>query len=605
MKGKIAMKKISALLLVLVMVLSILSTSIVVTSAAGNQLLKSYESAADGDLLYEVKFGETEGVYQSAYFAAGNKNDPSAFNPTFSADKREITIAYTPDKSRRIYYGGAIEGLTLGEGKNYTITMKLKYDTANSNAGVYFSYPNEFVESDLVLRTEYEHLRGHYGTPDVRNCLQLGGSKLTGKYISSCKRYITETNGGAVYARDAEGWHTLALEVEGDVFRVYVNGILFDEGGLAAENLNIAGKLGFSIYLYNSGTFIAKDVNVYKGATMKAIAQKPAYAVDTPENPNSTNKLLSTYDAAKDGDLLYEAIFNATDGVYVPKVWDNNFASGGDKPFATDPLMTYETSADGKSITFTNNGVDGSCWWGNIVKGLEVTKDTKYTFEYKSKNLIGGKQVGIGWVTDPNQMLSECYNFYGRFSTVGDSSQAQVVIQRSSSKIAGELMGTTDYTPIFPLADADGFTSVKVELDGFMFSVYYECMYEAGGTNWTLFEQYDMSTTLEFKDNNLCVLFYIYNGNTAATFKDVKIYKGLLAPKAAETTTPEVTTTEAPKTTTPEVTTTEAPTTTTKAPTATTTAAPKAEGGCGSVVVGGIAVVAIVTLAGVAVSKKH
>ena len=163
MKGKIAMKKISAFLLVLVMVASIISTSIVVTSAAGNQLIKSYDAAADGELLYEVKFGETEGVYKSAYIAAGNKNDPSTFNPTFSADKREMTIAYTPDSSRRIWYGGEIEGLTLGTGKNYTFTFKANYDTGNSNAGVYFNFPNSFASDDLVLRTEYNFLRGISG----------------------------------------------------------------------------------------------------------------------------------------------------------------------------------------------------------------------------------------------------------------------------------------------------------------------------------------------------------------------------------------------------------------------------------------------------------
>ena len=606
MKGKIAMKKISAFLLVLVMVASIISTSIVVTSAAGNQLIKSYDAAADGELLYEVKFGETEGVYKSAYIAAGNKNDPSTFNPTFSADKREMTIAYTPDASRRIWYGGEIEGLTLGTGKNYTFTFKANYDTGNSNAGVYFNFPNSFASDDLVLRTEYNLLRGIYGTPDVRNTVAVGGSKGTGKYISSDKRYITATNGGAVFARNADGWHDMAIEIEGYTYRLYVNNTLFDEANLADENLAVAGKLGLVVYLYNSGTFSIKDVNLYKGATMKGIAQKGAWVVDTPNNPNSTNKLLKTYADAKDGDLLYEVVFNAADGVYVPKVWDNNHKSGGDKPWATDPLIDIEISADGKSVTFTNKGAEGSCWWGNVINGLEVTKDTKYTYEFKAKNNIGGKQVGLGWVTDPNQMLVECYNFYGRFSTVGDS-QAQVVIEQSSGKIAGELMGTTDYTPIFPLADADGFTNVKVEIDGFKFYVYYECMYEAGGTTWTLFEQYDMANpeklSLSVKDNSLAALFYIYNANTSGTFKDVKIYKGLLAPKASaeETTTPEVTT---PKETTPAVTTTATPSTTTKAPVVTTEAT-KGEKGCGSVVVGGIAVVAIVTLAGVAVSKKH
>ena len=108
--------------------------------------------------------------------------------------------------------------------------------------------------------------------------------------------------------------------------------------------------------------------------------------------------------------------------------------------------------------------------------------------------------------------------------------------------------------------------------------------------------------------------------------KNVNIYKGISValdgakfPKYAKTyehyvedptdTTPTVTT---PTVTTPAddpVVTTPADTTTASKPTTTkpavTTAAPKQEGGCGGAVAGGFAVIALVSLAGVAVSKKR
>jgi len=602
MKGKFAMKKFSALLLVLVMVASIISTSIVVTSAAGNTYEKSYDAAADGDVLYNVKFGETEGVYKPKFFAYYTKDATSYVTPTYSADKREITLPYTPELNGkgRIYYGGEFEGLTLGKDKSYTITLKAKFDTVNSNAGVYFNYPSAFAGDDPVTCTEYDYIRGYYGTPDTRSTLTIGGSKLKGKYISDDYVYVDNSYGQVFYTRDAEGWNDIALEVEGNTYRVYVNGIFFDECGMPDEAIAVAGKLGFCIYLYNPGTFAVKDVVVYKGTTMKASAVRPSYAVDTPDNPNSTNKLLSTYDAAKDGDLLYEVDFTATDGVYVPKPLRTTHYIDKHILKPAEEVVQVETTKN--SVKFTNLGQEGAFWWGNIINGLSVTKDTKYTFEYKVVNHIGGKQGGFGFVTDPDQIITQCYNFYGRFTTIGDS-QAQVVIERNTGKIPGILMGTKDYTPVFPLADADGFMNVKVELDGYVFSVYYECMYEEGGTNWTLFEQYDMAETLLVRDNSLCCMFYIYNGNTALTFKDVKIYKGLTTPRASSEseTTPADTT---PADTTPAPTT-PADTTTAPKPADTTTSKVEQEKGCGSVVAGGIAVIAIVSLAGVAVSKKH
>ena len=119
------------------------------------------------------------------------------------------------------------------------------------------------------------------------------------------------------------------------------------------------------------------------------------------------------------------------------------------------------------------------------------------------------------------------------------------------------------------------------------------------------------------------VYLYHFKENTPMIVKDVNIYKGdtvsakadyptyaskyphYVAPvtTTAAPTTPKETT-KAPDTTpTPEVTT-KAPAATTKAPAA-TTAAPKAESGCGSAVASGLALIALVSLAGVAVKKKQ
>ena len=107
------MKKFTSLLLAVLMVASLFSTFVVFTSAAGNELLKTYDAAAEGELLYEAKFGQKEGCYQSDVFAAGrigDETDASTYSTKISADGKEIQITYLPVqgdlKARRLYYGG-------------------------------------------------------------------------------------------------------------------------------------------------------------------------------------------------------------------------------------------------------------------------------------------------------------------------------------------------------------------------------------------------------------------------------------------------------------------------------------------------------------------
>ena len=125
------MKKFTSLLLAVLMVASLFSTFVVFTSAAGNELLKTYDAAAEGDLLYEAKFGQKDGCYQSDVFAAGrigDETDANTYSTEISADGKEIKIKYLPKQgdlsARRLYYGGKVDGLKVGGGQKYTIVYK-------------------------------------------------------------------------------------------------------------------------------------------------------------------------------------------------------------------------------------------------------------------------------------------------------------------------------------------------------------------------------------------------------------------------------------------------------------------------------------------------
>lgn len=604
------MKKFSAFILAVVMVASILSTCLVATSAAGNELAKSYDSAVDGDVLYEVKFGQTDGAYKSTLWEASNKKViTSGITTTFSDDGKTLTIDNTQAKAQAMY-GGSIEGLELGADKNYTITMKVNFPTGN--LGVYFNHPKTIEGDNEWSHTYRQMIRGYYGCPDVRSTLSINGGKMSGKYISNGKRYVDASwleNPTVLFAKDADGFHNVTLEVEGTVFRVYINNTLFDEGTLPEENI-AQTTLGFNIFVYNVETAVVKDVVVYKGAIQKTAATLPEYVQEWADttNPNSDNKLLADYATAKDGDLLYQVKFNAADGIYVPKVLDNYYATDKTSPaYKDNPMCTFETSTDGYSITFTHSSTSTAWWYGNTIQGLKVNANTQYTYEFKVKNMVAKMNSGIGYVASETNKIGDCFNVYGTFTAFPEEAvNPTIVIERDSGKISGEYLSAGDtYTPIFPAYDEEGYATFRVEIDGYRQNIYIYTT-EEGSTEsyWKLFETYNMEDALYHTDATLSCTFYVHNNNANATYKDVKIYKGLIVDK----TVPDQTTTEAPAVTTPEVTTPEAttPADTTTAPTTTaptTTAAE--EKGCGSVVVGGIAVIAIVSLAGVAVSKKH
>ena len=140
------MRKIVSLTTVAVMLVSIFS--FMITGASANTLSSSYKDAKDGELLYELKFGETTGVYVPEMFRAGIEGDlvpEKALD--ISADGRTIAFHKPGLTSGGFFYGGKIEGLTWGDDKAYTITMKLSLP--NKRGGVYFNFPSETKQNEL------------------------------------------------------------------------------------------------------------------------------------------------------------------------------------------------------------------------------------------------------------------------------------------------------------------------------------------------------------------------------------------------------------------------------------------------------------------------
>ena len=89
---------------------------------------------------------------------------------------------------------------------------------------------------------------------------------------------------------------------------------------------------------------------------------------------SAANELTKSYDEAKDGELLYEAVFNSTDGVYVPRVIRE--AAKGE----------ITTSDDGKTITVTHEADNkGGFWYGGEIRVLRSVRTRATLLPVKPK----------------------------------------------------------------------------------------------------------------------------------------------------------------------------------------------------------------------------
>lgn len=124
------MRKLTAIILSLVFVLSTLACLAVPVSADGT-------AKNDLELLYSVKFDGSDSKYQPYIFGANVEDNAKTLVPTVSEDGNELTLKYSPAKANRACYGAKIDGLTLGKGKQYTYEMQIKLPAAN--AGFFFN----------------------------------------------------------------------------------------------------------------------------------------------------------------------------------------------------------------------------------------------------------------------------------------------------------------------------------------------------------------------------------------------------------------------------------------------------------------------------------
>ena len=493
------MKKILSAILSLTMILALVAAMGITASAK------------EGDVLYEVNF-KGDDKYAPADFCMLKGDGTLA--TTVSDDGKSATVTYAGTAAGRAFWGGTIKGLTYGEGKNYTFSMKMAVaytDTdgklASGNAGVFINMPTN-TEAQYLLDLGYKSLVGYYGCPNIRHVMSYGaGGKAIGSIFYG-DAYVTDAK--YLSAVDAEGFVDIDFVVTGANVKVFINNVYIDEyDAFNTGLLEVAPNFGLSAYLYNPGAAITiKDAVVYEGNTVK----NPTYPDYYVEGASVTG-----YDKAKTGDILFTPDFSRKDTGFSARF----LAANGEKFNITlDP-------ADKDYIKIEQNGsAEKGTYYGSIVEGLEINSETRYTTEWKVKT--GAKNTGFCFAVPTLHPFSNSFNIYGNFQT------GSFATEHGSTKITNINTPGKEYVPVEDLGhDADGYATFRVEMHGYQATIYY--LNTEG--KWISYNVIDMTNTTKATDGTpyphesgfqVCVGFYLHNKSLVAEYKDINIYKGLL-----------------------------------------------------------------------------
>lgn len=262
------MKKILSVFICIMMLASVLCMS---------AFAADYDTAADGDVLYDVKFNETTGFVPVTLI-----DDKGGHAVEVSEDGKTLKLSYNDVTKGKWYWGGAFEGFEIGEGKTYTLSGKIQIE--GTNAGVYYNIATDAANN-------YKKMYGVYGGRADNNDMSLmkGGSKYIGSVLKEDGTLVCDGSNYAKYdfqaamAANEDGFCKIDIVIDGWDYSVYFNGVIFDKhiGSADEFTAGINTSVGFSAYLYNKNSaLVAKDFVLYKGDTVNVPADPEPVVTD-------------------------------------------------------------------------------------------------------------------------------------------------------------------------------------------------------------------------------------------------------------------------------------------------------------------------------------
>ena len=251
------------------LLIAILCTFMMPVMAEETSPVKSYDSAANGELLYTVDFSGKDGVMQ---FASQTSASTDLFTYTPSDDGKALHVTGAPEAKGEAgsHYYAMIPSLKGDMTTVYSMTYKISMagdNGTNNSVGV----GGLFIDKST---SGYLNFYGSYNTPGENNrrgVLQQGSIKIADKAYTSFATLPGK------YDIDSDGYMTILTVFNSIEQKFYA--YLLAEGATDYTNeaswipvTNVAYAagddcMGFALYTYRptkTDTTI-RDVNIYKG----------------------------------------------------------------------------------------------------------------------------------------------------------------------------------------------------------------------------------------------------------------------------------------------------------------------------------------------------
>ena len=268
------MKKILSITLGLVLIFSMISALAVNTSAANDaQVLRVYDRASDGDILFYADFNSA--AYKQ------NESAKAKVDFTISADGRTLTAVAKPDSGsdNANYFGAYFEELPVNKGDKVTMSFKIKCDgfasdkeTPTSNSvGIGGWFIDDYMEKDAEKGWNFINYYGNW------NCdLPSGTLHRSGIRIANKTKLASDANNIEAATTDEEGFLNVKIEYDYDERKVTTfflqDGVYVEDQSSSmmttaiTNNVKMDDHLGFAISVpHVECDATVKDVKIFKG----------------------------------------------------------------------------------------------------------------------------------------------------------------------------------------------------------------------------------------------------------------------------------------------------------------------------------------------------
>ena len=283
------MKKSLVILLAMLMVVG----AALAVSAATASPVKSYDSAAMGDLLYTVNFKGDDAFKPKVL---GSIQD---MNYTANADGSTLTIAAKAGiESSRNYWGGKIEGLPVNNTTYYTMTYKVNATASkvgNNSIGVGGVFVSESGQIVSGAPTDQPIFYNNYGR---HNAVASADQRSALSNPMKIGNYVMWKNLTKKFKADADGYITMAISFHGPTGKFMSYYLAEDDTWQLIETQNFTFEkdttMGFAVYAYYPEVnTTVKDAKIYKGAIGdlnkgSAATTTPATTTKAPETTKAT-----------------------------------------------------------------------------------------------------------------------------------------------------------------------------------------------------------------------------------------------------------------------------------------------------------------------------